>query len=798
MRWPESWTNDSQVATHQDRRRQSSLTTMATMVGLATMTSLATVAATTLSPGAALAADYIIDNNIPQTQADLPASANTGYVMVGDNNPNQSLTIEQSYSNALLIIGHTANSSGNTVRIKDLSTVYTNVAGSPTPVTGPAVLVGENSSGNTLEVLNGGQIKITAVDKSSSYDLQIGYNKGADNNTLRVSGAGSSLSVENSIYTGFAGANNTLEILGGASASAGQMRIGGGTGSATGNAGAVPSGNVVKVDGVGSSLTVQGTVNLGATGGVIGGSNRLEITNGASATIGIYTNSSLSIGYDNGSNNNQLLVSGSGSTLKAYNIDVGNGLNSGNSLKLGDGGAIYTGAISFNDNSLFDYGVGSNPGASVTAVAVVNIGSNVYVKPYVAPGASLQNRYRMLTLQSGSITGSFASLDTSNLPASLGASLVQASNSVDLELTARLGVGAGLTINQTNVAQGINNAFNQGAPLPPAFAQLFSSPSTSALGQQLSLLSGETATGVQQVALQSGSGFLSLISGPRTRPGSSTDDSTSGRKGRSLWVNGIGVYSSLQGQASTGSHDLTLQGGGAVLGVEQRINASTVIGAAIADLASSWSLDANLGGGSGNSLQLGLYAHHDLQAGYLSAAMAYGNHWMTTSRSVDAQTLTAAPWAWTLSGRLEAGYRISQKRSTLTPYAAITVQHYTAPTYGESGGDAALNVLANGFTDPTTELGLRWQTVLNQSTVFLRAAWLHDFNPESIATASFQNLASSAFSIYGAPRAADAALLSAGVDWNLSRNVALKMELGGAFSGQELSANGLAKLSYRW
>lgn len=92
--------------------------------------------------GSAKAADYIVDNNTPQTQADLPVSPNTGYIMVGDANPGQSLTFDQSYQNALMIIGHQAGSTKNIVTITDLGTKYSNIAGSPTAVTGPAILVG--------------------------------------------------------------------------------------------------------------------------------------------------------------------------------------------------------------------------------------------------------------------------------------------------------------------------------------------------------------------------------------------------------------------------------------------------------------------------------------------------------------------------------------------------------------------------------------------------------------------------------------------------------------------------------
>src|SRR5262249_58281234 len=73
--------------------------------------------------------------------------------------------------------------------------------------------------------------------------------------------------------------------------------------------------------------------------------------------------------------------------------------------------------------------------------------------------------------------------------------------------------GGGLSGNQQTVAGAINNFFNNGGTLPPAFANLFGLTGSN-LGSALSLLSGEAATGAQQGAFQLGSQFLNIMLDP--------------------------------------------------------------------------------------------------------------------------------------------------------------------------------------------------------------------------------------------------------------------------------------------
>lgn len=525
----------------------------------------------------AAAADLIIDLNPPVTQVigDLPPSANTGYIIVGDTISGQKLLFESSYTNSLLILSHTTTSTDNTVVVKGVGTVYQNVAG-VSAITGPALSVGFNSSGNKLTIESGASVIIYKPDASSAYDIHIGTNKGADKNQLVVTGTGSSLVLDppasntNTIYLGYAGSENSFDILSGGSVVARQMRIGGGSGSLTGNAGATPSNNILRVDGAGSSLLLHGTLNIGASGGVIGGSNQFVISNGGIATVGITNNSSLKVGQDNGSNDNILRVTGSGSSLSVYDLLVGNGSNSGNRIEVSDAGQVVaTNLISIGNNSVYLYGLGGSKTALTRSVAGMQIGSNVLVKPFISSFTGVNVRTTILSTDTNPISGSFAGLDLTLLKDSFFAQLDPHSKRVDLVLTARLGYGVNLTTNQQSVASGINQAFNNGAALAPQFTTLFVDPQPSQLGRALQSLSGEAATGAQQGAFQIGNSFLNLLSNPdlaALQPASTTETGSTDLRGPNGWFSGYGGTANLNGNPLIGSQNLSITAGGGAVG----------------------------------------------------------------------------------------------------------------------------------------------------------------------------------------------------------------------------------------
>src|SRR5262249_18374876 len=69
------------------------------------------------------------------------------------------------------------------------------------------------------------------------------------------------------------------------------------------------------------------------------------------------------------------------------------------------------------------------------------------------------------------------------------------------------------TVNQLNVGHAIDNFFNNGGALPPAFVALFNLTGSN-LTNALDQLSGEAATGAQQASFQMESQFLNLMLDP--------------------------------------------------------------------------------------------------------------------------------------------------------------------------------------------------------------------------------------------------------------------------------------------
>ena len=92
-------------------------------------------------------------------------------------------------------------------------------------------------------------------------------------------------------------------------------------------------------------------------------------------------------------------------------------------------------------------------------------------------GTFLEHTYTILTAIGGRI-GTFAALTTSGLPADFKANLTYPGNTAVLNLTADLippvppipptPPAPPLSINQRNVANAIDNFFNNGGALPPA------------------------------------------------------------------------------------------------------------------------------------------------------------------------------------------------------------------------------------------------------------------------------------------------------------------------------------------
>jgi uncharacterized protein YhjY with autotransporter beta-barrel domain len=444
-------------------------------------------------------------------------------------------------------------------------------------------------------------------------------------------------------------------------------------------------------------------------------------------------------------------------------------------------------------------------------------------------------------------------LTTSNLPAGFTASLGYTATAAILNLTATLGQPSGpsgpsgpgalgfgsLSINQTNVANALNNFFNSGGALPPAFVNIFGLTGGN-LANALTLLSGEAATGSQQVAFQLGNQFLGIMLDPFVdgRGGLAgaggpalgfapehedvSDDialayakilkappkPVSFDQRWSVWGAGYGGSNRTTGDpAVVGSHDLSARAAGGAAGLDYRLAPGTVVGFALAGAGTNWDLAQGLGGGKSDAFQAGVYGTTQWGATYLAAALAFTNHWMSTDRFAFAgDHLTASFNAQSFGGRVEGGYRVATFYGGVTPYAAIQTQSFHTPGYSESdltGGGFALGYNSRNASDTRSELGARFDRLLLLNpeaalTMRARLAWAHDWVSDPTLAALFQTLPGASFVVNGATPAKNSALTSAGAELRLANGVALIGKFDGEFASHSSTYAGTGTVRYTW
>jgi T5SS/PEP-CTERM-associated repeat protein len=522
-----------------------------------------------------------------------------------------------------------------------------------------------------------------------------------------------------------------------------------------------------------------------------------------------------------------------------------------------------------------------------------------------APGSYVERSYTILTATGGR-TGTFDALLTSGLPTNFTASVSYTTNTAMLNLTAHLvpsvplvplvpstpttpsvplnpptpsvpltglnpstplpppsplnpsipGLPAApedplspppappppFTVNQFNVGHAIDNFFNNGGALPPAFVSLYDltgSSLTSALDQ----LSGEPATGAQKVAFQLTDQFLNLMLDPFV-DGRSAGVCTAypvralgfaparesvppelalgyapmlkepkapmpvcDTSRLTMWGGAYGAGNHTSGDLTViGSHDLSARTVGLAAGLDYHLTPDTVVGFALAGGGTNWSLSQGLGGGNSDAFQAGIYGTTRWGPAYLAADFAFTNHWMSTDRIAVGDHLTADFNAQSYGGRLEGGYRFGVFDGGITPYAAIQAQSFHTPGYTET------DPIANGFalafasrdgTDTRSELGARFDRVLavySNAVLALRgrAAWAHAWVSDPTLVPVFQALPGASFIVNGAVLPHDSALASAGGELRFANGITLLAKFDGEFASQSSTYGGTGTFRYRW
>jgi uncharacterized protein with beta-barrel porin domain len=277
----------------------------------------------------------------------------------------------------------------------------------------------------------------------------------------------------------------------------------------------------------------------------------------------------------------------------------------------------------------------------------------------------------------------------------------------------------------------------------------------------------------------------------------------------SVWGAGYGGSATTSGNVVVGSQDTTARVWGVAAGADYKINPDTLVGFALGGGGTNYSLANAMGNGSADLFQAGVFGRHNIGPAYLSAALAYGWHDVTTNRTVTLagfDQLQARFRAETFSARFEGGYRFATPLVGITPYVAAQAISFHLPGYGETAivgtPQFALNYNAQTTTATRTELGLRTDKsyALQDAMLTLRGrfAWAHDYNNDRAVTAIFQTLPGASFVVNGARGNPDSALVSGGAEVKWLNGFSLAATFEGEFSGNVTSYAGKGIAKYSW
>jgi uncharacterized protein with beta-barrel porin domain len=413
---------------------------------------------------------------------------------------------------------------------------------------------------------------------------------------------------------------------------------------------------------------------------------------------------------------------------------------------------------------------------------------------------------------------------------------------VFLSFTQSLLAGAsGLNVNQQHVANAIDGFFNGGGALPAGFVNL-PGLSGAPLGNALTQISGETATGSQQTTFNAMNQFMGVLTDPfMDRAGAAgAPQRASGYADEALgyaasakqtdalamfskaslaapfeqrwstWVAGYGGSQTTDGNTTLGSNTATSRIAGSAVGADYRFSPNMIAGFALAGGGTNFSV-ANSGSGRSDLFQVGAYVRHTQGPAYFSAVLAYGWQDITTDRTVTVagiDHLHAEFNANAFSGRVEGGYRfVSPWMGVgITPYAAGQFTTFDLPAYAEQAivgsNTFALAYGAKSVTDPRSELGFRADKSFAMPDGVLtlrgRLAWAHDYDPNRSIGATFQTLPGASFVVNGAAQASDSALVTASAEKKWTNGWSAAATFEGEFSQVTSSYAGKGVVRYAW
>lgn len=270
------------------------------------------------------------------------------------------------------------------------------------------------------------------------------------------------------------------------------------------------------------------------------------------------------------------------------------------------------------------------------------------------------------------------------------------------------------------------------------------------------------------------------------------------------WGHAFGSWGHTGSDGNAASLSRSL--GGFIAGIDASLAEDWRAGLLLGYARSSFSVDRRASSGSSNDYTIGLYGGRQWGAWDLKLGAAYTWHDIETDRTplvagLAPNRLGSSYHAGTAQAFGELGYRLGLGNVDLQPFANLALVNQHVGSFREEGGPAALSGQSSDQTLAFSTLGLHLATHFELGTVPVTAratlGWQHAFGKVAPATAmAFSD--GSPFTIRGLPLARDAAVIDAGLDFQLARNTVLNLSYGAQFARKSVdqSVRGTLSLSF--
>lgn len=298
-------------------------------------------------------------------------------------------------------------------------------------------------------------------------------------------------------------------------------------------------------------------------------------------------------------------------------------------------------------------------------------------------------------------------------------------------------------------------------------------------------LSGEAHASAKTHLIQNGAVVADVVLGnTRDDIGGTpvvTQSAGSGTSDHKAWGALIGAWSETDGTTNVAALKQTQAG--AVAGVETFVSPNLRLGVVLGVSGSDYEVADRLSSGSVDAAYLGVYGETRSGALDLRFGANVGAHQIKSERSVTVgaitEELTAEYGAQSTTLFAEASYAFPQ----VSPFFNATHVMLKTDGFTESGGSTALTVDGSSQDVTFATLGMRAERDVMLGSVPASLAGVVAWRHAAGDIASQINVAldgSSAFSIEGAPIAADTGVIGAGIDFDLDAQT----QIGFGYAGQ--------------